>query len=117
LVFGKPTKELNSSEQVSLKQSALDVTTGFAAANIGAAIADAIGLESLGFGEVNFDGGRVGLGRYLGRRTYVTFNQELAGERGQQASVEVQLAPEWKLGSSTSTTGASGVELIWHKRY
>lgn len=117
LVFGKPTKDLNSSEQVSLKQSALDVTTGFAAANMGAAIAEALGLESLGVGDINFTGGRVGLGRYLGRRTYVTVNQELAGERGQQASVEVQLAPDWKIGTSTSTKGASEVELIWHKRY
>ncbi|MEO6163393.1 MAG: translocation/assembly module TamB domain-containing protein, partial [Candidatus Binatia bacterium] len=117
LVFGKPTKDLNSSEQVSLKQNALDVTTGFAAANMGAVIAEALGLESLGVGDINFTGGRVGLGRYLGRRTYVTVNQELAGERGQQASVEVQLAPDWKIGSSTTSTGSSEVEVIWHKRY
>jgi len=117
LVFGKPTKDLNSNEQVSLKQNALDLTSGFAAASIGSAIAEAIGLDGLGFGDINFNGGRVGFGRYLGQRTYVTVNQELAGERGQEASLEYQLAPDWKIGSTTTSDGASKVEIIWHKRY
>ena len=117
LLFGKPSKDLNSTEQVSLKQNALDITTGFAAANIGSAIAEAIGLDGLGFGDIGFNGGRVGFGRYIGRRTYVTVNQELAGERGQAVSVEYQLAPDWKIGSSTNSKGSSEAEIIWHKRY
>ncbi len=117
LLFGKPTTDLTSSEQVSFRQSALDVTTGFAAATIGTAVSEAIGLDSLGLGDINFNGGRVGLGRYLGRRTYVTVNQELAGERGQEVSVEYQIAPDWKVGSTTTSKGASEVEVIWQKRY
>lgn len=77
LLFGKPTRDLGNTEQVSLKQNALDITSGFAAATIGSAVAEAIGLQNLGLGEVEFNGGRVGFGRYIGRRTYVTANQEL----------------------------------------
>lgn len=77
LLFGKPTRDLGNTEQVSLKQNALDITSGFAAATIGSAVAEAIGLQNLGLDAVEFNGGRVGFGRYIGRRTYVTANQEL----------------------------------------
>lgn len=119
LVFGKTTKDLGSGEQLSLKQSALDITSGFAAAKIGSAVAEAIGLDALGFelGDFDFSGGRVGYGRYIGRRTYLTFSQELAGERGQKATLEYQVSRDWKVESSTTSQGTSGVDVIWHKRY
>jgi translocation and assembly module TamB len=119
LVFGKTTKDLGRGEQLSLKQNALDVTSGFAAAKIGSAVAEAIGLDTLGFdlGDFDFSGGRIGYGRYIGRRTYVSLSQELAGERGQKATVEYQMSREWKVESSTTSEGTSGIDLIWHKRY
>ena len=119
LVFGKPTKDLNRGEQNSLAQSALDVTGGFAAAQIGAAVARSLGLESLGIdpGDLDFSGGRIGYGRYLGERTYVTLSQELAGERGQKATLEYQIFNDWKIESSTTSKGASEIGIIWQKRY
>jgi len=93
------------------------VTGGFAAARIGSAVAEAIGLDKIGLGEIDFNGGRVGFGRYIGGQTYVTVGQELAGERGQEVTVEYQLAPDWKIESSTTSKGASEVDLIWQKRY
>ena len=119
LVFGRPITELNRSEELSLQQNAIDITSGFAAAKIGAAVSEAIGLDSLGFdlGDLDFSGGRVGYGRYIGRQTYVTLRQELDGEHGQKATVEYQLTPNWKVGSSTTSEGSSEVEVIWHKRY
>jgi autotransporter translocation and assembly factor TamB len=115
LLFGKTTKNLNSTEQASLKQNALDIAAGFAAANIGSAIAEAIGLNELG--DIGLNGGRLGFGHYIGSRTYVTVNQEMAGERGQEVAVEYQLAPDWKIGSSTTSNGSSGIGIIWQKRY
>lgn len=119
LVFGKTSKDLSQGQQASLQQKALDITSGFAAANIGSAVAEALGLDALGFdlGDFNFSGGRVGYGRYIGRQTYVTVSQELAGERGQKASVEYQISRDWKVESSTTSEGTSGVDVIWHKRY
>jgi translocation and assembly module TamB len=115
LVFGKPTGELSRGEKVSLEQSALSLTSGFAAAKI----AEAIGLDSLGLdvGELNFEGGRIGYGRYVGERTYVTAGQDLAGEKGQEVTIEYQIGRDWKIESSTTSTGSSGVGIIWHKRY
>jgi translocation and assembly module TamB len=119
LVFGKTTKDLSQGQQASLQQKALDITSGFAAANFGSAVVEALGLDALGLdlGDFNFSGGRVGYGRYIGRQTYVTVGQELAGERGQKATVEYQLSSDWKVESSTTSEGTSGVDVIWHKRY
>jgi len=117
LIFGKPTKELSGGEQVSLKQSATDVASGFAAATIGSAVAEAIGLDSVGGGNLSFDGGRVGYGRYVGERTYVTVGQEFAGEHGQEVTVEYQISRDWKIESSTNSKGSSGIGIIWHRRY
>lgn len=117
LLFGKPTKDLNRGEESALRQNAIDLSAGFAAAQIGSAVAEAIGLDGFGLGEIEFTGGRVGIGRYLGDRTYVTVGQDLAGERGQEAKIEYQLAPDWKVGTSTTSDGASEVDLIWQKRY
>ena len=27
------------------------------------------------------------------------------------------VAPDWKIGTSTSSTGTNGIDIIWHKRY
>ncbi len=119
LIFGKPTAALNQKEQGSLQQSALNITGGYVAGRIANSVSEALGLDSLGVDirEVDFTGGRVGFGRYVGRDTYVSASQELSGERGREVSVEYRLAPDWKFGTSTTSTGSNGIDLIWHKRY
>ncbi len=117
LLFGKPTADLNRSEEAALKQNAIDVTAGFAAARIGAAVAQAAGLDELELGNLEFGADRVGVGRYVESQTYVTVQQQLAGERGQEVAVEYQLAPDWKIGTSTTSSGSSEAQLIWQKRY
>jgi autotransporter translocation and assembly factor TamB len=67
--------------------------------------------------QVDFSGGRVGFGSYVGRTTFVSVSQQLSGEQGSEVSVEYQIAPDWKINSSTTSAGGSGIDLIWHKRY
>jgi translocation and assembly module TamB len=119
LLFGKPLNTLNRNEQNTLKQSAAEVAGGFAAAKVADAVSQALGLDRLGLdlGEVDVSGGQIGFGRYIGDRTYVSISQELSGEAGREVSIEYQIGPDWKITSSTSTTGSSGVGILWHKRY
>ena len=119
LLFGKPTSELSGNEQLSLQKSAIDITAGFAAAQIGRAVSDALGLESLGvdLGDLNASGGQVRFGRYVGGQTYVAASQEVSGQHGREFSVEYQLTPQIKVDATTNTSGNSGVDIIWHKRY
>jgi translocation and assembly module TamB len=119
LIFGRPLNALNKEEQGSLQQSALSLTSGFVAAGIAKSVSQAIGLDSLGLdiGDVDFGGGRVGFGRYVGSGTYVSASQQLSGEQGREVSAEYRITPDWKLSTSTTSTGSSGIDIIWHKRY
>jgi translocation and assembly module TamB len=119
LLFNKPISALEKGEQASLQQNAIAITTGFAAARIGEAVSKALGLEDLGIdlGALDFSGGQVRFGQYLGRKTFVSVGQEISGEGGRQVAAEYQITTDWKLSVTSSTQGTSGVDLIWHKRY
>ena len=119
LLFGRPINTLNRNEKGSLQQSALNITTGFVAGKIASSVAGALGLDSLGvdIGEVDFSGGKVGFGRYVGTKTYVSASQQISGEHGQEISLEYEIAPDWKVGTTTTSTGSKGIDIIWHKRY
>ncbi len=119
LLFGRPMNTLSQSEQGSLQQSAINVTSGFVAGRIANSVSTALGLDSLGVDirEVDFSGGRVGFGRYVGSKTYVSVSQQLAGEHGREVSLEYEIARDWKIGTSTTSTGSNGIDIIWHKRY
>ncbi|MGH7795744.1 MAG: translocation/assembly module TamB domain-containing protein [Candidatus Binatia bacterium] len=119
LIFGKPLNALNKHEQGSVQQSALSITSGFVAANVAKSVSRALGLDSLGLdiSDVDFAGGTIGLGRYVAPGTYVSFSEHLAGERGHEVSIEYQIVPDWSLSSSTASSGSSGIDIIWRKRY
>jgi translocation and assembly module TamB len=119
ILFGRPLNSLNLGEQASLQQSAINLASGFVAGRIAASVAKTLGLDSLGFdiGEVDFSGGRVGFGRYVGSKTYVSAAQQLTGEHGREVALEYEIAQDWKIGTSATSTGSSGIDIIWHKRY
>ncbi len=119
LLFGKPLNDLSRTEQTSLQQSAVDLAGGFAAATLGTAVSEALGLDRLGLdvGELDFSGGQIGFGRYIGDRAYFSVSQELSGEAGRQVSIEYRIGPDWKIVTSTSSTGTSGIGILWQKRY
>ena len=115
LLFGKTTKDLSGGEQLSPQKNAMDITSSFAAAQIGRAVSNALGLESLGV-DIR-DGSQVRFGHYVGRQTYVSASQEISGEHNREFRVEYQLTPQIKIDATTTVTGNSGVDIIWHKRY
>jgi len=114
-----PINTLNRNEQGSLQQSALNITSGFVAGRIANSVSGALGLDSLGVDirEVDFSGGKVGFGRYVGSKTYVSASQQVSREHGRDLSVAYEIAPDWKLGTTTSSKGSAGIDIIWHKRY
>jgi autotransporter translocation and assembly factor TamB len=119
LLFGRPINTLNRNEQGSLQQSAMNITSGYVAGKIASSVSGALGLDSLGVDvrEVDFSGGKVGFGRYVGSKTYVSASQQVTGEHGRELSLEYEIARDWKLGTTTTSKGANGIDIIWHKRY
>lgn len=119
LLFGRPLSQLDEGEKSTLQQQALSVTTGYAAGVLGQAVTEALGLDSLGIDlrDVDFSGGRIGIGRYVTPNTYVSVTQDLADQRGRTVSVEYYLTPSWKIQTSTDSLGASGADIIWQTLY
>lgn len=119
LLFGRTTGELSGGEQLSLQKSAIDIGAGFAAAQLGKAVSGALGLDALGvdLSELTFSGGAARFGRYLGGRTYFSVSQDIAGDNGQEVSLEYRLTPNILIDATSSSSGNSGVDVIWHKRY
>ena len=119
LLFGRPVNSLNQNQRGSVQESALNIASGFVAGKLASSVSQALGLDTLGLdvGEVDTSGGRIGFGHYVGDKTYFSVSQELAGQHGQDASLEYQIAPNWKIGTSRSTTGSNAIDLIWQKRY
>ncbi|MGN6735983.1 MAG: translocation/assembly module TamB domain-containing protein [Candidatus Binatia bacterium] len=119
LLFGRPVNSLNQSQRGSVQQSALNIASGFVAGKLASSVTQALGLDTLGLdvGEVDASGGRIGFGHYVGDKTYFSVSQELSGQHGQDVSLEYQIAPNWKIGTSRSTSGSNAIDLIWQKRY
>ena len=119
LLFGKPIDSLSQKEQGTLQQNALSITSGYVASQIANSVSTALGLDSLGvdIGQVDFSGGRIGFGHYIGSKTFVSVSQKLTEDQGRDMSFEYEIAPNWKIGSTTSSTGSRGVDIIWNKRY
>ncbi|HSE89861.1 MAG TPA: translocation/assembly module TamB domain-containing protein [Candidatus Binatia bacterium] len=100
LLFNKTLSNLEKSEQASLQQNAISITSGFAAAQIGQAVSQALGLQELGVDITN-----------------VSVSQDVSGKYGQEVSAEYRITSEWRFSVSASTVGPDGVDLIWQKRY
>ena len=100
LLFNKPLSSLEKSEQASLQQNAISITSGFAAAQIGQAVSQALGLQELGVDITN-----------------VSVSQDVSGKYGQEVSAEYRITSDWRFSVSASTVGPDGVDLIWQKRY
>jgi autotransporter translocation and assembly factor TamB len=46
----------------------------------------------------------------------VTIAENVA-QQGQEAGIEYELTRRWSLSTSTTSTGASGADVIWRLRY
>jgi len=114
MMFGKPTNQLTGNQQQDLRNQAISMAGGYAAAQVGRAVAQALGLGELG---VTTTSGGVGLGRYLTRNLYVSATQSSANMQDRRADIQYYLTPEVTLDSSASTNYGNEIKLQWHKEY
>jgi len=115
LLFGKPSNQLTDGQQKNLEQQALSMAGGYAASQLGKAVAQALGLETLGVNVA--PGGGLGLGTYLMQNVYVSASQETAGTYGHRASLGYYITPHLELETSASTTQGNQITLEWSKEY
>jgi autotransporter translocation and assembly factor TamB len=114
MMFGKPANQLTGSQQQGLQNQAISMAGGYAAAQIGQAVSQALGLGELG---VSTTSGGLGIGRYLTQNLYVSASQSSANMQDRRAEVQYYLTPEVTLDSSASTNYGNEIKLQWHKEY
>ncbi len=85
---------------------------GYAASQIGQAVAQSLGLGELG---VTTNSGGVGLGRYLTKNIYVSASQSAANVSDRRAEIQYHIIPSVNLDASASTNYGNEIKLQWHK--
>jgi translocation and assembly module TamB len=117
LLFGKPASELNEGQQAKMSDTATAIATTYAADRVAQSVANAVGLERAGIQIEEASSSRVALGKYLTEKTYLRVGQDIGGNGGQEAAIDYEIIPNWELETSTTSAGAHGADVIWHKRY
>jgi autotransporter translocation and assembly factor TamB len=118
LLFGKPARELGQGQQVDLQQRALGLASTYAAGGLLRSVRNTLGLDVLDveLGEKERPGA-LRVGRYVTNDILFSIAQEFGARVGQAATIEYRLRPRVSVRLSTSTSGSSGVDLLWQRRY
>jgi autotransporter translocation and assembly factor TamB len=119
LLFGKPVAELGRGQAVGLQDKALDLAAGYVMPELRTSVMNTLGLDALDVqlpGDVS-NPGQVRVGRYVTGDVFVSLAHEFGVHAGEVVRVEYSLTRSISVSGSTSTRGASGVDVFWHHRY
>jgi len=114
IMFGKPVNELGGGEGVALDQAAVGIAAGYAASKVSQALGDSLGFQ---ISELDVTKGRVGVGRYVTPKTYVSVTQDESGGGSREVQVQYYATPRWTFETSTTTEGDSGLDVFWQTKY
>src|SRR6185369_5332396 len=118
LLFGAPTQDLGQSQQADLQQRAVGLASTYVAGDLTRSVRDALGLDVLDVSGGEGDRpGEVRLGRYVTNDIFLSIAQEFGSKVGQAAALEYRVRPRVSVRLSTSTSGSSGIDILWHRRY
>jgi translocation and assembly module TamB len=119
ILFGKTTSALGQGQQQTLQERAMQMAGGYAAGQVGQAVAQSLGLQDLGIqlSGVSTTGGALGFGRYIGENTYVSASEDLGGTQGRKVSLQYFILRWLSMISSTSSKGGSEIDLNLTKQY
>jgi autotransporter translocation and assembly factor TamB len=108
LLFGKTSSSLGQSQSASLQQQAAQMAAGAAASTIGQSLATSLGLENLGVDVNTSSGNGVGIGRYIGKNTYLSASQSTTGRK---VSIQYYVRRWVSITTSTDSDGSSEIFL------
>jgi hypothetical protein len=114
LMFGKPVNQLSGGEQTAVGQQAAGIASSYAAGKLSQAFGDALGIQ---ISELDVTKGRVGVGRYVTPKTYVSITQDQSGGGSREVQVQYYYTPKWTFETSTTTQGDSGADVFWQTQY
>ena len=118
LLFGKPARELGQGQQADLQHRALGLASTYAAGGLVRSLRNTLGLDifDVELGDEKRPG-EVRVGRYVTNDILFSIAQEFGARVGQAAAIEYRVRPQVSVRMSTSTSGSSGIDLLWQRRY
>lgn len=119
LLFGRPTSTLGPTETTALQRETVTLAAGYAAPELNSSVRDALGLDLLDVSMPQGEStpGEVKIGRYVTDDVFVTLAQEFGPRMAQIVGLEYHLRRSVSVRLSTSTRGASAIDVFWHRRY
>jgi translocation and assembly module TamB len=113
LLFGRPADEVAGSAGTRLDAAAARLVAGVAMQEMGEIMGDAMPIDSIEIG-ANAEGAtsEIGFGKYLSRNLYFRYVHILGDEPAERVGLEYRLNEKFSIGSSVTTTGDAGLDLI-----
>jgi translocation and assembly module TamB len=108
LLFGKTSSSLGQGQSSSLQQQAAQMAAGAAASTIGKSLASSLGLEDLGIDVNSSTSNGVGIGRYIGKNTYLSASQSTTGRK---VSIQYYIKRWVSITTATNSDGSSEIFL------
>lgn len=113
LIFGRPASEVGAAQSERFDAAATRLVAGVAEHELREILGDAMPVDSIEIG-ADDEGAtsELGFGKYLGPDLFIRYVHVLGDEPADRVGVEYRLNDLFSVGSSVSTTGDAGVDLI-----
>jgi hypothetical protein len=118
LLFRRSGQELDNQQQDFLQRQATRLATDFGMEAVQAQLSRHLGLDLLRLDSTGEDGlGTLLVGKYLGPRVLLRFEQSLSQQDLYRLNVEYVLSRHLRLDTATGSRGQSGISLSWNRRW
>jgi autotransporter translocation and assembly factor TamB len=113
LVFGRPAEEVGAAQEANFDAAAAQLAAGVAEQELHEVLGDAMPIDTIEIeADESGEPSELGFGKYIGPDLYVRYLHVLGDEPADQVGVEYRLNENFSIGSSVSTTGDAGLDLI-----
>ena len=113
LLFGRPADEVGASQSGAMDAAAARLVAGVAERELRELLGDAMPVDSIEIGaDDEGNTSELGFGKYLQPNLYLRYVHVLGDEPADRVGVEYRVNDLISVGSSVSTTGDAGLDLI-----
>jgi len=113
LLFGRPAEQVGAAGGTRFEAAAARLVAGVAERELREVLGDAMPIDSIEIGaDEEGNTSELGFGKYLSRNLYFRYVRVLGDEPADRVGAEYRLNDNFSIGSSVSTTGEAGLDLI-----
>lgn len=117
LTFGRKLDDLGEGEKKSFGQQASQIATSLASSALQQYLREEFEFDEFGIELDRLSEGQIGVGRYLGKNTYLSISQDLRSKGGRDIRVEHEVIKGLKVLTERSGDGANSLDVVIEKNY